>query len=126
MTRITLLLMLISTIATAQMSNTLDFRAYEKEDGIHIYFKNNNSDGFYLDGEFFDSYGKIILPKEEFISMLEAAAKLVKRTEGSLEREKYRLDKYSFEDDVVYFGVREKIGSLTKDKIKELIRKYED
>jgi hypothetical protein len=118
--------MLISTIATAQMSNTLDFRAYEKEDGIHIYFKNNNSDGFYLDGEFFDSYGKIILPKEEFISMLEAAAKLVKRTEGSLEREKYRLDKYSFEDDVVYFGVREKIGSLTKDKIKELIRKYED
>lgn len=126
MTRITLLLMLLSTIATAQMSNTLDFRAYEKEDGIHIYFKNNNSDGFYLDGEFFDSYGKIVLPKEEFISMLEAAAKLVKRTEGSLEREKYRLDKYSFEDDVVYFGVREKIGSLTKDKIKELIRKYED
>ena len=126
MTRITLLLMLISTIATAQMSNTLDFRAYEKEDGIHIYFKNNNSDGFYLDGEFFDSYGKIILPKEEFISMLEAAAKLVKRTEGSLEREKYRLDKYSFEDDVVYFGVRETIGSLTKDKIQELIRKYED
>ena len=126
MTRITLLLMLLSTIATAQMSNTLDFRAYEKEDGIHIYFKNNNSDGFYLDGEFFDSYGKIVLPKEEFISMLEAAAKLVNRTEGSLEREKYRLDKYSFEDDVVYFGVREKIGSLTKDKIKELIRKYED
>lgn len=118
--------MLISTIATAQMSNTLDFRAYEKEDGIHIYFKNNNSDGFYLDGEFFDSYGKIILPKEEFISMLEAAAKLVKRTEGSLEREKYRLDKYSFEDDEVYFGVREKIGSLTKDKIKELRRRYED
>ena len=126
MRRTSLLLIFFSIISTAQMEDTNDFRAYDKEDGIHIYFKNNNSDGFYLDGEFFDSYGKIVLPKEEFISMLEAAAKLVKRTEGSLEREKYRLDKYSFEDDVVYFGVREKIGSLTKDKIKELIRKYED
>lgn len=126
MRRITLLLILFSTIATAQMSNAIDFRAYEKEDGIHIYFKNNNSDGFYLDGVFFDSYGKIVLPKDEFISMLEAAAKLVKRTEGSVKREKYTLDKYSFEDDVVYFGVKEKIGSLSRDKIKELRRKYED
>ena len=126
MTRLNLLVILFSIISTAQMKDTADFRAYDKEDGIHIYFKNNNSDGFYLDGEFFDSYGKIVLPKEEFISMLEAAAKLVKRTEGSIEREKYRLDKYSFEDDEVYFGVREKIGSLTKDKIKELRRRYED
>ena len=126
MTRLNLLVILFSIISTAQMKDTTDFRAYDKEDGIHIYFKNNNSDGFYLDGEFFDSYGKIVLPKEEFISMLEAAAKLVKRTEGSIEREKYRLDKYSFEDDEVYFGVREKIGSLTKDKIKELRRRYED
>lgn len=126
MTRLNLLVILFSIISTAQMKDTADFRAYDKEDGIHIYFKNNNSDGFYLDGVFFDSYGKIVLPKEEFISMLEAAAKLVKRTEGSIEREKYRLDKYSFEDDEVYFGVREKIGSLTKDKIKELRRRYED
>jgi hypothetical protein len=58
--------------------------------------------------------------------MLEAAAKLVKKTEGSVKREKYSLDKFSFEDDVVYFGVKEKIGSLTKDKIKELRRRYED
>ena len=95
MTRLNLLVILFSIISTAQMKDTADFRAYDKEDGIHIYFKNNNSDGFYLDGVFFDSYGKIVLPKEEFISMLEAAAKLVKRTEGSIEREKYRLDKYS-------------------------------
>ena len=126
MIRQILILLLYTSVVTAQMTNTIEFRASEKEDGIHIYFKNNNSDGFYLDGEFFNSYGKIILPKEEFISMLEAASKLIKRTEGSIKREKYSLDKYSFEEDVVYFGVREKIGSLTKDKLKELRRRYED
>ena len=126
MIRQILILLFSTSIVTAQMTNSIDFKAIEKEDGVYIYFKNNNSDGFYLDGEFFDSYGKIVLPKEEFISMLEAAAKLVKKTEGSVKREKYSLDKFSFEDDVVYFGVKEKIGSLTKDKIKELRRRYED
>jgi hypothetical protein len=126
MIRQILILLFSTSIVTAQMTNPIDFKAIEKEDGVYIYFKNNNSDGFYLDGEFFDSYGKIVLPKEEFISMLEAAAKLVKKTEGSVKREKYSLDKFSFEDDVVYFGVKEKIGSLTKDKIKELRRRYED
>ena len=126
MIRQILILLFSTSIVTAQMTNPIDFRAIEKEDGIHIYFKNNNSDGFYLDWVFFDSYCKIVLPKEEFISMLEAASKLVKRTEGSIKREKYSLDKFSFEDDVVYFGVKEKIGSLTKDKIKELRRRYED
>jgi hypothetical protein len=126
MIRQILILLFSTSIVTAQMTNPIDFKAIEKEDGVYIYFKNNNSDGFYLDGEFFDSYGKIVLPKGEFISMLEAAAKLVKKTEGSVKREKYSLDKFSFEDDVVYFGVKEKIGSLTKDKIKELRRRYED
>jgi hypothetical protein len=126
MIRQILILLFSTSIVTAQMTNPIDFKAIEKEDGVYIYFKNNNSDGFYLDGEFFDSYGKIVLPKEEFISMLEAAAKLVKKTEGSVKKEKYSLDKFSFEDDVVYFGVKEKIGSLTKDKIKELRRRYED
>ena len=126
MIRQILILLFSTSIVTAQMTNPIDFKAIEKEDGVYIYFKNNNSDGFYLDGEFFDSYGKIVLPKEEFINMLEAAAKLVKKTEGSVKREKYSLDKFSFEDDVVYFGVKEKIGSLTKDKIKELRRRYED
>ena len=126
MIRQILILLFSTSIVTAQMTNPIDFKAIEKEDGVYIYFKNNNSDGFYLDGKFFDSYGKIVLPKEEFISMLEAAAKLVKKTEGSVKREKYSLDKFSFEDDVVYFGVKEKIGSLTKDKIKELRRRYED
>jgi len=126
MIRQILILLFSTSIVTAQMTNPIDFKAIEKEDGVYIYFKNNNSDGFYLDGVFFDSYGKIVLPKEEFISMLEAAAKLVKKTEGSVKREKYSLDKFSFEDDVVYFGVKEKIGSLTKDKIKELRRRYED
>jgi len=126
MIRQILILLFSTSIVTAQMTNSIDFKAIEKEDGVYIYFKNNNSDGFYLDGEFFDSYGKIVLPKEEFISMIEAAAKLVKKTEGSVKKEKYSLDKFSFEDDVVYFGVKEKIGSLTKDKIKELRRRYED
>ena len=30
------------------------------------------------------------------------------------------LDKYTFDEDVVFFGVGDKIGSITRDEIKKL------
>ncbi len=126
MTRIPLLLILVSFITTAQMKETYDLKAIDKQDGIHIFFKNNNSDGFYLDGVFMYSYGKIILSKEQVLVLLNDAGKLVRKDSGVIQNELYILEKFDFDEDTVFLVVKEKIGSLTKDRIKELIKRYED
>ncbi len=126
MTRIPLLLILVSFITTAQMKETYDLKAIDKEDGIHIFFKNNNSDGFYLDGVFMYSYGKIILSKEQVLVLLNDAGKLVRKDSGVIQNELYILEKFDFDEDTVFLVVKEKIGSLTKDRIKELKKRYED
>ena len=126
MTRIPLLLILVSFITTAQMKETYDLKAIDKDDGIHIFFKNNNSDGFYLDGVFMHSYGKVILSKEQVLLLLDDAGKLVRKDSGVIQKELYILEKFSFDEDTVFLVVKEKIGSLTKDRIKELKKRYED
>ena len=126
MTRIPLLLILISFISTAQMKDTYTLKTIDKDDGVHIYFKNNNSDGFYLDGLFLYSYGKLILPLDQLLILLDDASKLVRKQDGVIENELYTLEKFSFDDETVFLVVKEKIGSLTKDKIKELKKRYED
>ena len=126
MTRIPLLLILVSFITTAQMKETYDLKAIDKDDGIHIFFKNNNSDGFYLDGVFMYSYGKIILSKEQVLVLLNDAGKLVRKDSGVIQNELYILEKFDFDEDTVFLVVKEKIGSLTKDRIKELKKRYED
>lgn len=126
MTRIPLLLILVSFITTAQMKETYDLKAIDKQDGIHIFFKNNNSDGFYLDGVFMYSYGKIILSKEQVLVLLNDAGKLVRKDSGVIQNELYILEKFDFDEDTVFLVVKEKIGSLTKDRIKELKKRYED
>ena len=126
MTRIPLLLILISFISTAQMKDTYTLKTIDKDDGVHIYFKNNNSDGFYLDGLFMYSYGKLILPLDQLLILLDDASKLVRKEDGVIENELYTLEKFSFDDDTVFLVVKEKIGSLTKNRIKELKKRYED
>jgi len=126
MTRIPLLLILISFISTAQMKDTYTLKTIDRDDGVHIYFKNNNSDGFYLDGLFLYSYGKLILPLDQLLILLDDASKLVRKQDGVIENELYTLEKFSFDDETVFLVVKDKIGSLTKDKIKELKKRYED
>jgi len=126
MTRITLLLLLFTTITTAQMADSFDFKTFNKEDGVHIYFKNTNSDGFYLDGKFMYSYGKLILSLEEFLVLLDEASRLIRKSQGVIEKDLYVLEKYDFTDDEIFLGVKEKIGSITKEKLKELKKVYED
>ena len=126
MTRITLLLLLFATITTAQMADSFDFKTFNKEDGVHIYFKNNNSDGFYLDGKFMYSYGKLILSLEEFLILLDEASRLIRKSQGVIEKDLYILEKYDFTDDEIYLAVKEKIGSITKEKLKELKNKYKE
>ena len=126
MTRIPLLLILISFISTAQMKDTYDLKALDKEDGIHVYFKNNNSDGFYLDGMFLYSYGKIILSLDQLLVLLDDAGRLARKSNGTVENELYSLEKYDFDSDTVFLVIKDKVGSLTKSKIKELKKRYED
>ena len=126
MTKIPLLLILVSLISSAQMKETYDLKAIDKDDGIHIFFKNNNSDGFYLDGLFMYSYGKLILPLDQLLILLDDASKLVRKENGVIKKELYTLEKFSFDEDTVFLVVKEKIGSLTKDRIKELKKRYED
>jgi hypothetical protein len=126
MTRIPLLLILISFVTTAQMKETFDLKAIDKDNGIHIFFKNTNSDGFYLDGVFMHSYGKLILSKEQVLVLLDDAGKLVRKDSGVIQNELYTLEKFNFDEDTVFLAVKDKIGSLTKDRIKELKKRYEE
>jgi hypothetical protein len=126
MTRIPLLLILVSFVTTAQMKETFDIKAIDKDNGIHIFFKNTNSDGFYLDGVFMHSYGKLILSKEQVLVLLDDAGKLVRKDSGVIQNELYTLEKFNFDEDTVFLAVKDKIGSLTKDRIKELKKRYEE
>lgn len=94
----------------------------EKENQKVIYFVNQNSEGFYLpDGKFIKSYGRIKFSQVEFNQFREDLKKISKKESGSLKRSNYELNTFEFNDNEVYFSVKEKIGSITKKQIKEIL-----
>ena len=122
MKKITVLFFLFSTICYTQSYRVEGLSISTKEDITSIYFKNGNSDGFYLDGVFMESYGVLKLPVDQFIQFIEDLSKISKKSEASLERELYTLNKFDFSENEIFFNVKDKIGTITRKQLKDLIK----
>lgn len=120
MKQFTLLFLLISSIGWSQSFREPGL-SISTQDGItSIYFKNGNSDGFYLDGEFIESYGVLKLPVEQFYFFIKDVAKASKKTQITIERELYTINTFEFSEDEIYFTVGEKVGTINKKQLKTI------
>ena len=120
MKQLTLLFILISSIGYTQNFKIDGLNITTKEGTTAIYFINGNSEGFYLDGKFMKSYGVLKLPSESFDSFIEDLEKASKKVSTTIERDLYIVEKFSFSEDEVFFAVKDKVGTITKDQIRKL------
>ena len=120
MKKLTLLILLISSISWSQSFREPGLSISTKDGITSIYFKNGNSEGFYLDGEFIESYGVLKLPVEEFYFFIKDIQKASKKSQITIEREFYTISKFEFSEDEIFFAVGEKIGTITKKQFKTI------
>ena len=118
MKKLALLFILISTVGWSQTFREKGLSISTNEGITSIYFKNGNSDGFYLDGEFIESYGVLKLPVEEFSTFVEDLIKASKRDNIDIVKELYTISRFEFSEDEIFFTVGEKIGTVTKKQLK--------
>tara|TARA_B100000902_G_C27039269_1_gene778484 strand:- start:33 stop:404 length:372 start_codon:yes stop_codon:yes gene_type:complete len=118
MKKLALLFILISTVGWSQTFREKGLSISTNEGITSIYFKNGNSDGFYLDGEFIESYGVLKLPVEEFSTFVEDLTKASKRDNIDIVKELYTVSRFEFSEDEIFFTVGEKIGTVTKKQLK--------
>jgi len=69
-----------------------------------------------------ESYGVLKLPVDQFIQFIEDLSKISKKSEASLERELYTLNKFDFSENEIFFNVKDKIGTITRKQLKDLIK----
>ncbi len=69
-----------------------------------------------------ESYGVLKLPVDQFIQVIEDLSKISKKSEASLERELYTLNKFDFSENEIFFNVKDKVGTITRKQLKELIK----
>ena len=122
MKKIALLLLLFTTFSWSQTYKEGSINMLTKEGITSIYFKNGNSDGFYLDGVFMESYGVLKLNPQTFIEFIEDLSKISKKSEASLEKELYTLNKFTFSENEIFFNVKDQIGTITRKQLKEIIK----
>jgi hypothetical protein len=120
MNKISLLLLLVSSLCWAQNFKVDGLNIITKEGTTVVYFINGNSEGFYLDGKFMKSYGVLKLPSENFDSFIEDLDKASKKVSTTIERDLYIVEKFSFSEDEVFFNVKDKVGTITKQQIKQI------
>ena len=120
MNKISLLLLLVSSFCYTQNFKIDGLNITTKEGTTAIYFINGNSEGFYLDGKFMKSYGVLKLPSESFDSFIEDLEKASKKVSTTIERDLYIVEKFSFSEDEVFFNVKDKVGTITKQQIKQI------
>ena len=120
MNKISLLLLLVSSLCYTQSFKIDGLNITTKEGTTAIYFINGNSEGFYLDGKFMKSYGVLKLPSESFDSFIEDLEKASKKVSTTIERDLYIVEKFSFSEDEVFFNVKDKVGTITKQQIKQI------
>jgi|14BtaG_2_1085337.scaffolds.fasta_scaffold102033_1 hypothetical protein len=120
MKKVTILLTMLANMSYSQTFKDGDINIVTKEGITSIYFVNGNSEGFYLDGLFLKSYGVLKFPATYFSSFYEDLNYASKRSTVTIERDKYRVEKYSFSKDEVFFTVKDKVGTITKDQIRKL------
>lgn len=115
-----LLFLLISSISWSQTFRETGLSISTEDGTTSIYFKNGNSDGFYLDGEFIESYGVLKLPVEEFYFFIKDVVKASKKSQITIEREFYTINTFEFSEDEIFFTVGEKVGTITKKQLKTI------
>ena len=71
-------------------------------------------------GMFVQAKGKLELTDKEFKQFISNISKVMKRSEGNIRTDKYDLDKFSFVNDTVFLWVNAKIGSFSKQDLKQL------
>jgi len=120
MKKMTIMLMMLANMSYSQNFKDGDINIVTKDGITSIYFVNGNSEGFYLDGLFLKSYGVLRIPYSNFSSFYEDLKSASKRSTVTIKREKYKVDKFSFSEDEVFFTVKDKIGTITKDQIRKL------
>lgn len=120
MKKLALLFLLISSIGWSQSFREPGLSISTKEGITSIFFKNGNSEGFYLDGEFIESYGILKLPVEEFYFFIKDVEKASKKKAITIDRELYSISKFDFSEDEIFFTVKDKVGTITIKQLKTI------
>ena len=71
-------------------------------------------------GMFIQAKGKLELTDKEFKQFINNISKVMKKSEGNIGTDRYDLDKFSFINDTVFLWVNSKIGSFSKQDLKQL------
>ena len=92
------------------------------EDNKYIITFDDENDPVYFDenGMFVQTKGKLELTDKEFKQFVNNISKVMKRSEGNIKTDRYDLDKFSFVNDTVFLWVNSKIGSFSKQDLKQL------
>ena len=92
------------------------------EDNKYIITFDDENDPVLFDenGMFIQAKGKLELTDKEFKQFISNIGKVMKKSEGNIGTDKYDLDKFSFVKDTVFLWVNSKIGSFSKEDLKQL------
>tara|TARA_B100001287_G_scaffold269250_1_gene266504 strand:+ start:152 stop:529 length:378 start_codon:yes stop_codon:yes gene_type:complete len=92
------------------------------EDNKYIITFDDENDPVLFDenGMFIQAKGKLELTDKEFKQLINNIGKVMKKSEGNIGTDKYDLDKFSFVNDTVFLWVNSKIGSFSKEDLKQL------
>ena len=92
------------------------------EDNMYIITFDDENDPVLFDenGMFIQAKGKLELTDKEFKQLINNIGKVMKKSEGNIGTDKYDLDKFSFVNDTVFLWVNSKIGSFSKEDLKQL------
>ena len=92
------------------------------ENNKYIVTFDDENDPVYFDenGMFVQAKGKLELTDKEFKQFISNIGKVMKKSEGNIRTDKYDLDKFSFVNDTVFLWVNSKIGSFSKQDLKQL------
>ena len=115
------IILLTSSLLSSQNFVGEKFRLSADSGNIVITFEDQNSNGTYIGGVLTKSYGKLTITKKEFqTKLIPNLKKISSKTSYEIVEGSYRLDKYSFDTEIVFIQVGNKIGSITKQEIKKL------
>ena len=92
------------------------------EDNKYVITFDDENDPVYFDenGMFIQAKGRLELTDKEFKQFINNLSKVMKKSEGNIKTDRYDLDKFSFVNDTVFLWVNSKIGSFSKQDIKQL------
>jgi len=116
-------LLLTSSLLSSQNYVGETFKLSADSDNVVFLFEDDNSDGSYISGTFVKGYLKITLDSNEFKTFQSNLKKVSKKSEHTIEAKLYDLDKYSWDESrSVYIRVGNKIGTIRKKEVKDLLR----